>query len=347
MRVLLIGGTGFIGRYVAADLSRLGHEVAIFHRGLTTSGRPDHRVIVGDRKRLRDSSRDFDAYAPDVVVDLILSSGSQASETMDVFRGRAKRVVAVSSMDVYRACGVLHGFEEGGLEPLPLVESSPLRTRLQTYPPAQIAALRQLFGWVDDDYDKIPAERAVLDDPALPGTVLRLPMVYGPGDPLRRFHPIVKRIADRRRAILVSREMAGWRGTRGFVANVAAAIASAAVSDRTAGRIYNIGERDTLTELEWMQLVAHQLGWSGAFVVVPEHDMPPHLRTAANFEQHWIADSTRLRQELGAADTIGREEAVRLTAIWERDNPPLDPTPHAFDYAAEDAALGIAASRRA
>jgi nucleoside-diphosphate-sugar epimerase len=347
MRVLLIGGTGFIGRHVAAELTRLEHEVAIFHRGLTAAAPPRSHAILGDRKRLRDYSRDFDTFAPDIVIDLILSSGSQAGEMMDLFRGRVRRVVALSSMDVYRACGVLHGSEDGGLEPLPLLESSPLRTRLQTYPPAQIAALKQLFGWVDEDYDKIPAERAVLDNAALPGTVLRLPMVYGPGDPLRRFQPIVKRIDDGRRAIIVSEGMAGWRGTKGFVTNVAKAIVRAALSDRAAGRVYNIGERDTLTELEWMRLIVQQLGWTGKFVVMPEDGMPPHLRLAANFAQHWIADCSRLHEEIGVEDSIGRDEAVRLTVAWERNNPSLSPTPNAFDYAAEDTALGIAVSRQA
>jgi hypothetical protein len=39
---------------------------------------------------------------------------------MEVFRGIAGRVVVASSIDVYRACGVLHGSEEGPLEPVPL-----------------------------------------------------------------------------------------------------------------------------------------------------------------------------------------------------------------------------------
>ncbi len=56
---------------------------------------------------------------------------------MGIFRGVATRVVAASSMDVYRACGVLHGSEEGPLEPVPLTEKSALRTKLQTYPAAQ------------------------------------------------------------------------------------------------------------------------------------------------------------------------------------------------------------------
>src|SRR5580765_5230384 len=133
---------------------------------------------------------------------------------MDAFRGVARRVVAASSIDVYRACGVLHGSEEGPLEPVPLTEDSPLRTKLQTYPPAQIKMLQGIFGWLDEEYDKIPVEGAILGDAQLPGTVLRLPMIYGPGDRLSRFRPVVQRIDDGRRTILLDEQWAAWRSPR-------------------------------------------------------------------------------------------------------------------------------------
>ena len=208
MRILVVGGSGtFIGARLVDELVRLGHDVAVFTRAPVRS-RHDIQHFVGDRRRLAGFAKPLRQFAPRVVVDGILSSESQARELMDLFRGIAERVVAVSSMDVYRACGVLHRSESGPLEPLPLTESSPLRTKLQTYPPAQIAMLQQVFGWLDDQYDKVPVERVILGDAALPGTVLRLPMVYGPGDKLNRFYPVLKRIDDRRPAIVFSEEFA-------------------------------------------------------------------------------------------------------------------------------------------
>jgi len=231
MQILVIGGTGFIGRPLVRELARMGHAVTVFHRGSTPAELPAE-AILGER-------RDLAVLRPhaDVVIDLILSSGAQAAALMETFRGIAKRVIAASSMDVYRACGVLHGSEDGPLEPTPLTEDSALRTRLGAYPPAQVKKLQEIFGWLDDEYDKIPVERAILGDPELPGTVLRLPMVYGPGDRLRRFHPVLRPIDDGRRRILLEKGWAAWRAPRGYVDNVAAAIALAAVSVEAAGRI--------------------------------------------------------------------------------------------------------------
>ena len=159
MRILLIGGTGFVGSFLAPELQRRGAEVATLTRGRSPIAHADGLTrIIGDRKRLRDALSSIRAFAPDVVVDLVLSSGTQARELMSVLHGATGRVVAISSIDVYRACGILHGLEEGPLEPVPLTEDSPLRTKLATYPPAQIAALQQIFGWLDDEYDKIPVE---------------------------------------------------------------------------------------------------------------------------------------------------------------------------------------------
>ncbi len=345
MRILVIGGSGnFIGARVVDELAGLGHDVTVFSRIAPQRSAIAH--IAGDRRRLSDFSAALRAAVPEVVVDVILSSEPQVRAVQNVFRGVAARVVALSSQDVYRSCGVLHHLEPGPLEPLPLTESSPLRTRLQTYPPAQIARLQHIFRWLDDEYDKIPVERAVLSDPELAGTVLRLPMVHGPGDKLHRFFPILKRIWDGRPAILMAEEFAAWRGTKEYVDNVAAAIALAVVSKAAAGRIYNIGEAATLSELEWARMIADATGWRGEFVVVPNDRVPAHLRMPVNWAQHWVADTNRIRSELGYGERISREEGVRRTIEWERSNPPAEIDPGQFDYDAEDATLARDAARR-
>ncbi len=199
--------------------------------------------------------------------------------------------------------------------------------------------MRKIFSWVTDDYDKIPAERAVMNDRELPGTVLRLPMVYGPGDRLHRFYPVVKRIGDGRDHIIFPEALAAWRSPRGYVENVAAAIALAATDDRAARRIYNVCEEPSFSELEWARKIASEMRWKGEFVVLPVERTPPHLLKPGNAAQHWTASSARIRHELGYEEPVAIEEAIRQTIRWERENPPVAAFLAGFDYAAEDAAI--------
>jgi len=53
---------------------------------------------------------------------------------VNAIRGVAERLVTVSSMDVYRAYGRIHGTEPGPLEPLPLGEEARLREHLYPVP---------------------------------------------------------------------------------------------------------------------------------------------------------------------------------------------------------------------
>ncbi|MGA9507471.1 MAG: NAD-dependent epimerase/dehydratase family protein [Candidatus Sulfotelmatobacter sp.] len=338
MRILLVGGNGFIGRFVAVQLIQRRHTVMVFHRG-TKPTLPGAEDLCGDRNQLTASAPELKRFAPDVVIDLTLSSARQAEDLMNIFRGATKRVVMLSSIDIYRAVGISHRTESGPLQELPLTEESELRRTLHLYPPDSLQILRKTFGWVTDDYDKIPAERVVMNDRELPGTVLRLPMVYGPGDPLHRFYPVVKRIADRRHHIIFPETLAAWHSPRGYVENVAAAIALAATNERAARRIYNVCEQPCFSELEWARKIASAMHWDGEFVILPDERAPSHLMRPGNAAQHWTASSARIRRELGYQEPVAIDDAIQRTISWEVENPPADAPLAQFDYAAEDAAV--------
>ena len=339
MRILVIGGTGFIGPWVVRSLVGNGHQVAVFHRGQSNPSLPDSvRHICGVRHALADSGAEFRSFSPDVVIDFILASEAQARVTMGAFRGIARRVVALSSGDVYRAIAIIHGLDSGPPQPVPLTEDSELRTQ-RPYRPEVLEGLLQMVPWLDIDYDKIPVERVVMGDGEMEGTVLRLPMVYGPGDSFHRLYPYFKRMDDGRAAILMQQDAADWRGPRGYVENIAAAIALATMSPQAAGRIYNVADTESLSEREWVQAIGRAAGWQGSVVAVPKEQTPQHLRTPFDSKQHWTMSSARIRAELGYIERVALDEALRRTIAWERANPPAKMDGKQFDYAAEDQTL--------
>src|SRR5690606_17236636 len=255
----------------------------------------------------------------------------------DLFAGVAGRVVVISSADVYRAFGRLIGFEPGEPEPMPLTEDSPVRDRRYPYrggtrPPADDPR------WWTYDYDKILVEQVVLGHGGLPGTVLRLPMVYGPNDAQHRFFSYLKRMDDGRPVIPLEASLAGWRGQRGYVENVAEAIALAASDPRAAERIYNVGDPDAPAEIDWVRALAAAAGWQGEIVVVPDGALGQGPR-GGSARHDLVMETSRIRDELGYAEVVARDEALRETVAWERANPPATFDPAKFDYAAEDAVL--------
>ena len=336
MRILVIGGNGFIGTPLVRELLTDGHDVAVFHRGVEVPSNGKPLQIRGDRNRLPDHEDDLRRLAPEVIIDMVLCSGEQAGQLIAVADKINARVVAVSSMDVYRAWGVVQGSELGGLEPMPITEDAPLRTTRQTYPPEVVEKMKSIFTWLGPGYDKIAVEQAVMG--RVGNTVVRLPMVYGPGDPLHRQHGVLKRIKDGRAAIILPDDHAAWRGPRGYVENVAHAIALA-TTERAAGRIYHVCEEPSLTELEWQKEVAAQTEWRGRFVRLAREQAPKHLLMAGNASQHVVPNSQRIRTELAYKELWPIDEAIRRTIVWEQANPPAGAVFHQFDYAAEDAAL--------
>lgn len=347
MRVLLIGGTAFMGPHVARQLLDGGHEVAVIHRGVTEEGVPDgvthihagavegEESFVGWQERLPRFADDIRAFAPDVALHMIAMIERNAVTAQEVLRGIARRLVLISSQDVYRAYGRLIGTEPGEPDALPITEDSPLREKRYPYRQETPRPSDDPRRWMDD-YDKIPIEQVVLGEPALPGTVLRLPAVYGPGDKQHRTFEYLKRMDDGRPAIIIPANAMSWRWTRGYVENVAHAIALAVTDDRASGRTYNVGELEPLTQAEWVRAIGDAAGWHGDVLSVPPEDLPQSLAFDDNTAQEFVCDSSRIRRELGYTEQVPRDEAFRRTVAWERAHPPATLPPDAYDYAAED-----------
>jgi nucleoside-diphosphate-sugar epimerase len=327
VRILVLGGTGFVGSWLVRQLVAGGHHVAVFHRGQRSPNVPDGvESLRGDRDRLPEHAAELRRWEPQVVVHQIAYVEAHARQMVEVFRGVTERTVILSSGDVYRSYGIFHGTEAGPLQPVPAGEEAPLRRVLYPY--------RALAKGPDDflySYDKIPVEQVAQSDPVLPATVLRLPMIYGPSDPQRRLSAYLRQMADGRSRIPLDATLARWRCTRGYVEDVAAAIALAATDARSAGRTYNVGEPVARTEEEWVRMIGAAAGWRGEAVAVPRGPLP----VPADYRQDVTTDTSRIRTELGYRESLSPDEALARTVRWELEQPPAA----AINYAAEDDAL--------
>lgn len=332
MQILVIGGTGFIGQHVVRNLIDANHRVTVFHRGHSQVDFPsDVSYIYGDRNRLTDYSAALLSTAPDVILDMMLTTEEQARAFTDLFADSGARVVMVSSADVYRAYSRLFRREPGPPDPTPLTEEASLREKLYPYRDLDVELYSE-----SSAYDKIPAERQILDHPRLSATILRLPMVFGPGDYLHRLYPYARRMADGRPAIILQQEHASWRAPRGYVENVAVAITLAVLKETRDRQIYNVAMPDQPTEEQWVRLIGAAMGWEGRVIVAPQDTLPQAMRQDYAFEQDWHLDTARIRRKLGYNEPVALDEALQRTVQWELANPPQEVD---FDYEAEDVLL--------
>jgi nucleoside-diphosphate-sugar epimerase len=320
MRVLVIGGTGFVGGHTVARLARAGHRVAVFHRRGTPGERVSEELhIQGDRKELPAAFLStFREFGPEVVLDTVAYLEREARLLVEVFRGLAGRVVVLSSQDVYRAYGRFRRTEPGPVEATPYGEDSPLREQLYPYR----AHAKSPDDELQYEYDKVLVEQAVSGSAGPPATILRLPLVYGPGDPQCRLWEYLGRMDDGRDSIVLPADKAAWRWTRGYVENVAEAIAKAVVDPRATGRVYNLGEEAAQSEAEWVRAIGEAAGWAGQVVHVARERAPPHLTEPYDYSHDLVADVGRARVELGHTDAVPRDEALRRTVRWQRSHPP-------------------------
>jgi nucleoside-diphosphate-sugar epimerase len=310
MRALVLGGTGFIGAAVVRQLVAAGHEVGVVHRGRTEAPLPPqvhHHHLP--RQRLAELAPAIDAFGPDVALDAAAYSRDDARVAVQTLAGRVGRLVALSSLDVYRAWDRLVGARPGPPDPVPLSEEAPLR--------ASRFPRRHLADDADDwrfDYDKLHVEREVQAEPSLRATVLRLPYVFGPGDNRQRVERVLDTLRGQTELRLPARR-ARWRSTRGFVDDVAAAIALCLTDERAAGRTYNLGQpaAQACTDAAWIGRVGRAAGWEGAVLEEDDNREDP--------VQELVLDTSRLRHELGFSEALSFDEAIARTVQAVQQQP--------------------------
>jgi 2'-hydroxyisoflavone reductase len=248
MRVLVIGGTLFIGKSLVEELVKAGHEVAVLHR------KPKHEFgrrvenLVADRNDAESviealGSRRFDAVYDNVYDWERGTTAAQVEATVRACGGdRLSRYIFMSSVAAY-GDGLNHK------------ESDPLAPDYHANPYIRHKASteRQLF--------------RMHPHSGLPLVTFRPPFIYGPGNPFYREQFFWDRLRAGRPVIIPGD---GHRLMQFvYVHDLVHAMLRALVEPRAVGEAFNIGDPKPVTQAEFVEKMARVAGVEPTLVRVP------------------------------------------------------------------------------
>ncbi|HEX6873012.1 MAG TPA: NAD-dependent epimerase/dehydratase family protein [Micromonosporaceae bacterium] len=255
MRMLVLGGTSFVGREIVADALRQGFEVTLFSRGRTgTDLFPEAERRFGDR-----DSGDYTSLHEgswDAVVDVSGYVPRQVGQAMAALGDRVGRYLFISSHAVYQRSVGPDADEDAPRRP-PVRDTEVLTD--DTYGPAKVAC--------EDDLVDRYGSRA---------TIVRLGRVAGPYDNQHAFTFWVRRAARGGRVALPGRpeqpvQVLDSRDLGRLVVRLL-------VDDRP-GAFNAVGPAEPTTMAQLIQTCATVAGTEVEIVPVPPDALPPALRS--------------------------------------------------------------------
>jgi len=310
MRLLVLGGTHFLGRHVATAALERGHDVATFTRGVSGEPPAGARALHGDRDDPAALPKALDDWFPELVVDTSCQTRTAAGNAASVL-GAVSGYAFVSSLNAYR-----------------------------NWPPGPVGPEDHEPTWITDDDgygpNKAHAERELRN--VLGGRFLtaRAGLIIGPHDNIHRLGWWLERIArggrvvvpaegmDQPIGLVDARDLAGWlvemaeRGQGGAVS------ATGPTGMTTLGGVLETCREVTGSDAEWVPVAEADLLAAGVeeWVHLPLWLQAEGARTA------WDVDTTKARN-LGLHHRP-LAESVADTWAWLRTagRPPLPPGGH-------------------
>lgn len=302
MRVLVIGGTLFIGRNLVSALVKAGHDVTIVHRKPGHDlGRKVHE-IVADRNDAEAFKAAMQGQRFEIVFDNVYdwqrgTSAAQVEATARTLGDRLLRYIFMSSVAAY-GDGLNH-HEGDALAP----DNHP-----DTYVRNKAMSERILFRMHQRN--------------GFPVVTLRPPFLYGPGNPYYREAFFWDRLRDNRPIVLPG----DGRRLMQFVhvSDVVAACMKAMDEPGVSGHAFNIANARPVTQFELVQLLGDVAGKVPNFVRIPRqkilqmggHPMGPNLYFGVYFDLPPITQVVTKAQRMLKFKPVDFLEGMKETYRW-------------------------------
>jgi nucleoside-diphosphate-sugar epimerase len=331
LRVLVIGGTRFMGYHLVWRLLAGGHQVTVLNRGRT----PDPfgaRVqrIQGDRASLKAllAGRRFEA-----AVDFIAYAADDVAQAVEALPGVAHYVL-ISTGQVYL-----------------VREGCPRPARESDYEGPLMAAPKEAADRAEWDYGmgKRGAEDVLHEafrSRNFPGTVLRIPVVNGERDNSRRLEGYLWRLLDGNPLLLPSVPAGEPSPLRHvYCHDVVRAIESLLTGEDVMGQAYNVCQQEAPTLLELITLLAELMGARPCLVEASAEQLAAAglaPRAVSPFSSRWIShlDPARAMAELDFRPTPLRQALASIVASFVAHLPATPP--ETYTTRAQETALAQA-----
>jgi nucleoside-diphosphate-sugar epimerase len=286
----VIGGSRFLGHELVLRLLAAGHGVTLFNRGKLEDPFGDRVERLRGDRTTRAFSRRLGLRSFDAAVDFAAYTGEDGRRVVEVLDGRVGHYVVISTGQVYL-----------------VREGCPRPAREADY-------AGPVLPKPADDYDRgqwdygmgkralEDALAAAWEDRRFPATRLRIPMVNGERDHLRRLESYLWRLLDAGPLLLPD---GGDRVTRHVYSGaVVKAILDLLGRAESFGQAYNLAQDETPTLRELLSTTATLLGSRSTLVDVPAGriraaGLDPLLLSP--FSGAWASflDPARAKAELG------------------------------------------------
>ncbi len=300
MKLLVIGGTGFLSSAMVEAAAEAGHDVTILTRGQRPTAVPSSvRCLTADRQDTTAFRAAVAGQTFDAVLDAICFTPQQAQQDIDLFAGQVGRLVMISTDFVYTV----------GPRSLPIPEDTPRDAP------------------TDYGRNKALAEDLLLTaNDRLPITILRPPHIVGAGGllgtgslqgrdaalpaRLRRGEPIV--LLDGGALLIQPVDRA----------DIAAACLAVLTTPATAGQAYNMAGPEAVPTRRYYELIAGLLGVELRVVSLPSDVYLAAYPDRVSFTRHRVYSQEKLSRDAGFRPSRPLERSLREMLAWLEANPP-------------------------
>jgi 2'-hydroxyisoflavone reductase len=176
MRILVIGGSSFVGRHITQAAIDRGHDVTLFNRGKTDpSAFPSAEHLVGDRNSDMSALEDREW---DATVDVCAYVPAQVRTLLEALGSRSGHVTFISTVSVYDHEKIEPGFDEDAPKLAPAWDDE---LTMEKYGELKVAC--------EQTAEELAGDRLL---------IIRPGYVIGPHDPTHRFTYWVERVTEGR-----------------------------------------------------------------------------------------------------------------------------------------------------